>query len=152
MYHMTIKSNEFNVSVLKPHSKTLQKSNHKKRKSLLGHMYMLDSRQNAFFLIFYLTRNELNFSPGHSSSAPTCGENVSCRSSQASGTLHTFQIIFCDNFQFLFFMFCNVSAFLLIHQHSQSSVLTEFKRLFLVRHRSSCRPIGRVEIWTANQS
>ena len=107
----------------------------------------------CLFLIFYLTRNELNFSPGHSSSSdPTCGENVSCRSSRASGTLHTFQIIFCDNFQFLFFMFCNVSAFLLIHQHSQSSVLTEFKRLFLVRHRSSCRPIGRVENWTANQS
>ena len=63
-----------------------------------------------------------------------------------------FEILFCDNFQFLFFMFCNVSAFLLIHKHSQSSVLTEFKRLFLVRHRSSCRPIGRVEIWTANQS
>ena len=103
MYHMTIKSNEFNVSVLKPHSKTLQKSNHKERKSLLGHMYMLDSRQNAFFYIFYLTRYELNFSPGHSSSAPTCGENVSCRSSRASGTLHTFQIIFCDNFQFSFF-------------------------------------------------
>ena len=104
------------------------------------------------FFIFYLTRNELNFLPGHSSSAPTCGENVSCRSSRASGTLHTFSNNFLWQFLIFNFLFCNLSAFLLIYKHSQSIILTEFKGLFLVRHRSSCRPIGRVEIQTANQS
>ena len=77
-----------------------------------------------------------------------------CQLSEQPGQWHT--PYFFSNFlwQFLIFnfLFCNLSAFLLIYKHSQSNILTEFKGPFLVRHRSSCRPIGRVEIRTANQS
>ena len=78
-----------------------------------------------------------------------------CQLSEQPGQWYTpyfFQIIFLWQFLIFNFLFCNMPAFLLIYKHSQSNILTEFKGLFLVRHRSSCRPIGRVEIWTANQS
>ena len=153
MYHMTIKSNEFNYSVLNPPSSpTLQKSNHKKENhcKAICTCY-IHGKMPLFDILSYKKWIKLFAGPLLQRS------NVrwECQLSEQPGQWHTpyfFQIFFVTILNCQFFLFCNLSAFLLNYKHSQSNVLTEFKGLFLVRHRSSCRPIGRVEIRTANQS